>query len=453
MAKGETAAAEPRGSQPMRAGGARHDRLREFIGSDGLLGMTSSLVVSQVLTSGLGLAFWIAAARTLSATDVGRLAAATSAMNLIATFAALGVGTMLIAELQRATESERGAMFSTGMLTAACAGAGLGLLLVIALASHSTSLAYLEADVATAAVFVVGSAATSVAAAFVLAVLGFKRGRAQLLQNALASGLRLPVFLGLASLGLRAPGFALFAWVVTLVASLLLAIPLLPRGAVTFALVGTLSRRSLIQRHWHQSWDHHRVNLALTAPGLLLPLIAAFLLTPAQVAHFAVANLIVGALLAVPYFLSVGLFAAGAADLHHLRARMRQTLPLGVGAGVVIAVGLLISSGLILQVFGASYATGGAFALRTMALAAIPMVIKDHYIAMRRSQSRVGWAARATLIGGACEIVAAFVGCRFWGVEGLCVGWVAALVVEALALAVPLLSFLRGVGLAAGDSR
>jgi len=40
----------------------------------------------------------------------------------------------------------------------------------------------------------------------------------------------------------------------------------------------------------------------------------------------------------------VGLFAAGAADLHHLRARMRQTCT-GVGAGVVIAVGLLITPG------------------------------------------------------------------------------------------------------------
>ena len=453
MAKGETVAAEPEGIEPMSAHGARQRWLREFIGSDGLLGMTSSLMASQVLTSGLGLAFWIAAARTLSATDVGRLAAATSAMTLIATFGGLGIATMLIAELQRTTESERGAMFSTAMLTAACGGAVLGFVCVVAFSSRSASLAYLEADVATAVVFVVGSAATSVAAAFVLAVLGFRRGRAQLLQNALASGLRLPVFLGLSSLGLRTPGFALLAWVVTLVASLLMAIPLLPRGAVTFASVGTPTRRRLVQRHWRQSWDHHRVNLALTAPALLLPLIAAFLLTPAQVAHFTLANLIVGALLAIPYFLSVGLFAAGAADLQHLRARVRQTLPLGLGVGVLIAAGLQVVSSLVLQVFGASYATGGAFALRTMALAALPMVIKDHYIAIRRSQSRVGWAARATLVGAAGEIGAAFIGCRFWGIEGLCIGWVAGLIGEGVALGIPVLLFLRGVGPAAGETR
>jgi O-antigen/teichoic acid export membrane protein len=433
--------------------GAPQRRLRKIIGSDGLLGMTSSLIASQVLTSGLGLVFWIAAARTLSATDVGRLAASTSAMNFIATFAPLGVGTMLIAELQRTTESERGAMFSTGMLTAACGGTVLGLVCVVAVSSHSTSLAYLGADVSTAVVFVVGTAATSVAAAFVLAVLGYRRGRAQLLQNVLASGLRLPMFLVLSSFGLRTAGFALFAWVVTLVVSLLMAIPLLPRGAVTFASAATLTRRKLIQRHWRQSWDHHRINLALTAPTIVLPLIAAFLLTPAQVAHFAIANLIVGALLAVPYFLSVALLAAGAANLPHLRARMRQTLPLGLGIGVLIAASLQVTSSLVLHVFGASYATGGAFALRTMALAGMPMVIKDHYITIRRSQSRVGWAANATLVGAAAEIAAAVIGCRFWGVEGLCVGWVAALIGEGVVLGIPVLLFLRGVGPAAVETR
>jgi O-antigen/teichoic acid export membrane protein len=453
MNKGKTLSADPQGTEPVSVQGARQRRLRKIIGSDGLLGMTSSLIASQVLTSGLGLAFWIAAARTLSATDVGKLAAATSAMNLIATFAPLGVGTMLIAELQRTTEAERGAMFSTGMLTAACGGAILGLVFVVAVSSHSTSLAYLDTDVTTAVVFIVGTAATSVAAAFVLAVLGFRRGRAQLLQNVLASGLRLPVFLGLSSLGLRAPGFALFAWVVTLVASLLMAIPLLPRGTATFASVGAQTRRRLIQRHWRQSWDHHRINLALTAPTLLLPLIAAFLLTPAQVADFSVANLIVGALLAVPYFLSVGLFAAGAADLPHLRARVRQTLPLGLGVGALIAAGLQVVASLVLEVFGASYATGGAFALRIMALAALPMVIKDHYVAIRRSQSRVGGAASATLVGAAAEIGAAFIGCRFWGIDGLCIGWVAALIGEAVALGIPVLLFVRGVGFAAGETR
>jgi O-antigen/teichoic acid export membrane protein len=453
MNEGKTLSTDPQGTQPVSVHGARHRRLREIIGSDGLVGMTSSLIASQVLTSGLGLAFWIAAARILSASDVGRLAAATSAISVIATFAVMGIGTLLIAELQRTSESDRGAMFSTAMLVAACGGAVLGLVCVIAFSSHSTSLAYLESDVTTAVVFIAGCAASSVVGAFVMAVLGFKRGRAQLLQNALASGLRLPVFLGLSSLGLGAPGFALFAWVVTLVASLLMAIPLLPRGTVTFASVGTQTRWRLIQRHWRQSWDHHRVNLALTAPLLLMPLIAAFLLSPAQVAHFSVANLIVGALLAVPYFLSVGLFAAGAGDLEHLRARVRQTLPLGLGVGALIVAGLQVGSSLVLQVFGASYASGGAFALRTMALAALPMVIKDHYIAIRRSQSRVGWAARATLVGAAGEIGAAFVGCRFWGIEGLCVGWVVALIGEGVVLGIPVLSFLRGVGPAAAEPR
>jgi hypothetical protein len=70
-------------------------------------------------------------------------------------------------------------------------------------------------------------------------------------------------------------------------------------------------------------------------------------------------------------------------------------------------------------------------------------VIKDHFIALRRVQGRTTQALAVTTVFLVLELAAAAVGAHVAGAVGLCVGWLAVLVVEALILAVPLVRALR----------
>jgi hypothetical protein len=61
------------------------------------------------------------------------------------------------------------------------------------------------------------------------------------------------------------------------------------------------------------------------------------------------------------------------------------------------------------------------------------LVIKDHYVAIRRVQGQLHEAARLILVATILEVTGALVGGLMFGVTGLCVGWLLALAVEACA--------------------
>ena len=59
-----------------------------------------SLLVAQVIGAILGLVFWVLAARLVDAHEVGVAAAAISAQTLLGIVTVLGIGTVLISDLQ-----------------------------------------------------------------------------------------------------------------------------------------------------------------------------------------------------------------------------------------------------------------------------------------------------------------------------------------------------------------
>jgi len=50
-------------------------------------------------------------------------------------------------------------------------------------------------------------------------------------------------------------------------------------------------------------------------------------------------------------------------------------------------------------------------------------VIKDHYVAIRRSQGRLGDAVKVMAAITCAEAAGAALGGIYWGMTGLCAGW------------------------------
>jgi O-antigen/teichoic acid export membrane protein len=196
--------------------------------------------------------------------------------------------------------------------------------------------------------------------------------------------------------------------------------------------VSMARRRQIIRAYWRLSLGHHAVNLALGFMGFILPPIAAIFVSPREVAYFSVAQLVASNSLALPYLLSMSLFVESAGDAELLRRNVRKTFPTGVICSLMVLVVFEPLAHFVLGVFGQNYAEHGTVCLQLLLFAGLPYVVKDHFVAIRRAQNRLGEAAKLGLASTAFEVTAAALGAAIGGLNWLCAAWVIAAGIEAL---------------------
>ena len=392
------------------------------------------LVARQGATAVLGLGYWAVTTHLFSAADVGLAAAASSAAFFLAAIGALGIPLLLLAELHSLPPAARRVAFSTGT-SIACLVVLILSLATLALSPFlGDSLSIIGHDWTTAVFFVIGSVATVGGLTLDNAAIKLHRGSVQLTRGILNSSLKLAVVGVLILVGTRtAPGL-LFAWAVALAVSLVVCIPMLRFDPVP-AGEGDLSHRvALVRRYGTRSLKHHVLNLSINSIGYFVALIAALLISPQQLAYFSTAFLLSSTAMIVPYLLTLSLFAEMSGDEGLLHRHVRRTLPLGLALSGGILVVVALAAPLVLRIFGSAYAVNGTTALRLLLLLGPAYVIKDHYVAIRRTQGRLSDAAKAMAAGSVAEAAGAALGGIYWGMTGLCVGWAVASWCEAAVL-------------------
>jgi hypothetical protein len=270
-----------------------------------------------------------------------------------------------------------------------------------------------------------------------LAILGAAGGVVQLSRNIIASVAKLGFLILSIDLG-STSGMAMYAaWS----AGLMLSIPTCYRYFRKPP--HRRSRRNLrrsgleeLKGVWRIAAGNHLLNLALTIPMLVHPVIAALMVTPSETARFSTARLAAMFLLTIPYALPAALLAQAGHSEEAARARIRLTLPLGLAVSLLLYAIAAPTAGFALSLFGKDYSGYGAVRdFRILCLAAVLLVIKDHYVALRRVQGRLGRAAKVILSGMALEIAAPLIGAYLGGTAGLCWGWLFALLAEAIGVA------------------
>jgi hypothetical protein len=112
--------------------------------------------------------------------------------------------------------------------------------------------------------------------------------------------------------------------------------------------------------------------------------------------------------------------------------KARVTLGIGLVASLLANCVLQVAATQVLSLFGASYAQQATWTLRILLLAAFPLTIKYHYIAICRIQDRIRRAMLGILPGSLLELSAAALGAHLGGLIGLSVGWVVAIYIESL---------------------
>jgi O-antigen/teichoic acid export membrane protein len=389
--------------------------------SNQLMAVFSSLVGTQVGGALLGLVYWTVAARALTPEQLGVGAALVATMTLVSYLGVLGVGTLLLERFKILPASDRRALWSTGLIAAGIGGAVIagGWLALSSLLHVSGALGNLSLTTVLLLVAATGIASTCLT--FDQAVIGMGASSVQLRRNILASVLRIAVFSGAVLLDFRTGQAILVSWMVALLGSVLAT--RLRRHLPRSDRVTVKQRWNLVRTHWTVAIGHHGLTLATNLSSLMIPVVVAMMMSATQNAYFSQARLLGDTALALPFFLTVGLFAT-AHDTEGFRRKAPRTLIWGMVLALLIILVAALFGRFLLLLFGGNYSEVSLPLLVLYLTAGPASVVKDHFVVLRRLQARRTQGAVVMGLWTGAELAGAVVGGLMGGVTTLLIGWV-----------------------------
>lgn len=396
-------------------------------GSALVLTIAAALCSTTVVTATLGFAFWALAAHIASADTVGRSAAMISAMQFIATFATLGLHTLLIAELPRRDGPD------VRRLVVTCVGAAgaVGLLGATGYALAQNGFGHSEwmySSPVGVVLFGIGTAVSTVTIVLDGAMVGVQQSGRQVSRNLVFAVVKLAA-LPLAAFAVGMSPQIIFAvWLLGNLVSL--AILALRTEAVDQWLATAPTVRGFSPL-WRAAAGHHWVNVATQAPRLALPVLVAVQLSSEANAAFYAALLLATFIWIVPNHLATAMFALHSDKPEHFETGLNTAIRLSAAVSILAAVGAPFLAQPMLAIFGRQY-EDARYCLIAMAVCTFASAIKSIYISVRRAQGALGRAARAAILGAGLELGAAEVGLQLGGITGIGIALGAATILEAV---------------------
>jgi O-antigen/teichoic acid export membrane protein len=177
---------------------------------------------------------------------------------------------------------------------------------------------------------------------------------------------------------------------------------------------------------------HNWLNLAVSVPWMILPVLVAITVGPSSNAAFYIAWMLSAFLRVIPIHLSTVLFAVASENMQSLAPKLRFSLRTSMLIGIPAVLVLCVGSPLILSLFGAKYATTGTTSVILLSLGYLPSVPKVHYIAVCRASGRIRGAASVLSITACLEIIGAVIGGKEAGLTGFGLGLLAASLLEGI---------------------
>jgi O-antigen/teichoic acid export membrane protein len=411
---------------------------------DPLLRSAYSLILNVVLTSALGVAFWVAAARMFPAALVGRDSALVSAMLVVATVCGLNLSSGLLRFLPVSKLSPaRVVLGSYAAISALSALGGVGFVLVAP--RVSTSYGFLARDPVLAAFWALSVVSWGVFALQDAVLTALRRAPWVPVENVAFGVLKLAALPALLAMG--ASDSIFIAWAVPMIALLVPVnyaifrrfIPSRPLPSSALSPVQQFGRRGVARF----LANDYLAMILIQAGSTLLPVVVVGLIGSRQGAYFYMPFTIVQSLDTVflQVFSSVTVEAAMAPD--RLPELLRTTVR-RFGALLVAGVAIIVAgAGLILLPFGQRYVHGGAEVLQLLAVASLFRAVINLYCAVCRIRGRAGAVLAVQFALFVLVMILTLWLGRRDGLAGVGVAWLVANGVVAGAVVTPLVAALR----------
>jgi O-antigen/teichoic acid export membrane protein len=191
---------------------------------------------------------------------------------------------------------------------------------------------------------------------------------------------------------------------------------------------------------------HNWLNLAITIPMTLIPVLVTVIVSPSANAAFYAAWTLSGFLKVVPTHLSTVLFAVAAADPQIIARKLRFTLRLSILLGVPGMIVLGLGAHLALSLFGPGYASAATLPLWLLVIGYLPTIPKMQYIAVCRAAGRIPRAAAVMTAAAVMEVSASAVGGAYGGLKGLSFALLAVYLLEGIMTTPPVIRAAMGRG-------
>ena len=400
-----------------------------------------ALIIGSAATSGLGLVYWVLAARFYSAEMVGLNSAALSAMLLLSGISQLSLNSVLVRFVPRAGRSTS-KLIIYSYLVSAVAAAVTSSIFIFGLNIWTPALKFIGANRDWQALFVLATIVWGIFALQDSALIGLRQALWVPLENTTFALVKIVLLIVLAG---SFQGAGIFAsWNVPVLLSLipinlLIVKWLIPRHIRTTSAQATPITYGVITRF---VGGNYLGSLFFLASTTLLPIMVTNLSGASANAYFYPPWMIVTALQLVAVNLSTSLTVEATLDRTKVRAYARRVLVQTARLVVPLVIIVFLGAPLILQVFGSAYATEGSALLSWLALGTLPNILIALFISLARVQNRSG---SIMLVQGTLSLL--IVGLSYFclptlGITGVGIAWLASQTIVAVFL---LLTWLRPI--------
>jgi O-antigen/teichoic acid export membrane protein len=398
--------------------------------ADSLLRNSVYIMAVTVVTSILGFAFWLVAARRFSASEVGLSAALVSALTLVSLSSNLGINTAFVQMLpRRRSGAEWSATLTAGLLCGALSSAVGGVVTALVLPLISSRFRILDRHFDYLVVFVAGVVLTTVTTLLDYACIAERRAEKPLVRNTVFSLVKIPLLLVPVVVAMGTFGI-FFAWVAATAVTVIVAAAMIPGLAREYRL-----RREGVSEQvralGHYVAGHHSINIGNFAPWYLLPVFVTVQVSPAATAYFYATWRICGVLSMISPSVASALTAEGAnapGELWRMAARSQRTI---MKALVPACVLLALVGHWVLAAFGSAYASEGLPLLLLFTVASLPDSLMDVWVAVLRCESRLRFGAWLQLGTAGFALALSWLLLPGMGITGAGVAWLASRLVGA----------------------
>ena len=221
----------------------------------------------------------------------------------------------------------------------------------------------------------------------------------------------------------------MLAWVIGIVVSLLPVAITIKRGG----------NRIVHRPDWATFWRlrklalaHNSLNLAITIPTKLIPVLVAVVVSPSSNGAFYIVNMMYSFLIMVPASMSTVLFAVASAAPEKVAEKLRFVLRMSLIVGIFGGLVMGLCGHFLLSIFGSSYATLATGPLWLLILSYLPGLPNTVYIAVARVKGRFNQASIFLAVFAALRMGALVVGGKIDGLYGVCYGMLAVVILQSM---------------------
>ncbi len=382
-----------------------------------------TLIGSKAITMGLGFIFWVIAARAFDPRQVGIAAGAVSAMMLCTQIAQLGFGSAFITHYP-ARRREPAPLLNTSFTLVAALGAVWGLLFVALAGFAFHQLHVVAGSWEFVLLFVFASLFGTLGILYDQVATALRRGDQALVRNVAFGIGTVALLAAVVGSSHRAGAESIFMpWAVAGLLALLIGLRQVRRTLPGYQLRLAV-RWGLARELMRAGMPNYALTLAERAPGLILPVVVAELLSPAANATWYTVWMMAWVLYIVPIQVGMTIFSEASHDPAALRESIRRGVLCSLAVGAVGAIVLGLGAHLALSILGHHYAHGGVWPLRVLVVAFVPLSFVQAYYSAARARRRLTEAVVVAWSSALVSVAVAGVAGLIGGLTAMALAWV-----------------------------